>query len=292
MSLFFLKKAAPAIFILAMVAGALMFFQISRKSSSMQSIHRIAIEQFFKKIVIHDDFGYTLFGSKPVSITGYFDPIPSENWDMTRPNNIIKDGWAALKNYLPQGGLRNYLLEESNLYPDLKILTLINKRSFVETVDKHRHIFEKVLKREVTGKKLIEQLECDEGELFDLLDRHEGLYGIVLGYGVENAFLFQRRMDLNIYNPNPSFSLSKAVCGKGFKSLEEEMCFLKDLWVVCEEEKLCPVVLPVFLGIKDSEESRALIKQYREVRKELTQIIYSDHFIEKILLQLGCKVTH
>ena len=41
----------------------------------MESIDKndlVDIEVLFRKLVFEDDFGYTLFGGKPISIAGYF----------------------------------------------------------------------------------------------------------------------------------------------------------------------------------------------------------------------------
>ena len=247
------------------------------------------MELFFRKVIAQDGVGYTLFGDKPISLTGYFDPIPTENWQRTRGNTIVKLGWETWKRCYSQSAIRNYLFfeEPSDIDPALKIVTLVNKRAFIDTVNAHREIFEQILGGKVTGQELLAKLENHETGLFDLLQYHEGLYGILLGYGKKNAFLFQRRMDLNIYNPHPKFLLSSGICRKEYDSLEEEISFLKDdLQVVAQNDLLSPIDLPIFLGIRKSEESIALINQYHVIRKQLNHIFYQKEFLKRVFEQL------
>jgi hypothetical protein len=250
---------------------------------------RSVMEQFFRKVIAQDGVGYTLFGDKPISLTGYFDPVPTENWQRTRGNTIVKSGWETWKRCYSQFAIKNYLFfeEPSDIEPDLKIVTLVNKQAFIDTVNAHREIFEQVLGGKVTGQELLAKLENHETDLFNLLQCHEGLYGILLGYGKKNAFLFQRRMDLNIYNPHPQFSLSSGVCGKEYCSLQEEISFLRDdLQVVAQNDLLSPIDLPIFLGVRESEESVALINQYHAVRKQLNTIFHQKEFLKQVFEQL------
>ncbi len=274
--------------ILLIAASTLCFFSCKFSRAPVAACDQEAIESFFRRVFVRDGFGYTFFGNKPASCIGYFDPIPIDNWDRTQANNIIKEGWESWKHRLQKIKIRDYLFIEeiSETDPSLKVITCVNKRAFVKTVDTYRELFERVLQREITGIQLLKELEDHREGLFDVVHHHEGLYGILLGYGKENAFLFQRRMNLNIYNPCPTFSLCE-IHGKEASSLEEETHFLKNLDTVAEDTPLSPISLPVFIGIKESDESQRLIQHYRSVRKELTQVLYSDNFMDKIVHQLS-----
>lgn len=288
------RKSAVVVSFLVIMIGLLFFIWPSRINHPLLVLlasknDRVALEVFFRRIVSKVDFGYTIFGSKPVSITGYFDPLPAENILVDKgENGIIRDGWEVWKRFRFLFPMKDYLFleEASDVVSTLTEIILVNKLAFTETVNANLDLFRKVLRKEVSAEKMLAELEKGQTRLCDLLGRHEGLLGIVLGYGRENALLYQRRMELNIHNPWPQFSLSKITPKKGHQTLEEEIAFLRDLDVVEEHHMLRPIELPAFFGIKESTESKELIEQYRATEAKILQFYYSKDFLKHTLTRL------
>ncbi len=251
---------------------------------------RDVLEAFFRRIVSKVDFGYTIFGNKPVSVTGFFDPLPAENILINKGRNAItREGWTVWKRFRFLFPMKHYLFleETSDFVPTLREIILVNKLEFIKTVNANLDLFKKILGRGVSAEKLLIELERGHISLYKLLGSHDGLYGILLGYGRENALLYQRRMELNIHNPWPQFSLSKITPSEKYQSLKEEIDVLRDLDVVEEHHVLRPIELPAFLGVRESAESKELIKQYRATEAQILQYYYSKDFLKHTLTRLS-----
>ncbi len=248
---------------------------------------REALELFFRELIYKEHFGFTLFGNKPISLTGYFDPLPTENYLQTHRNTILKNGWTTWKKYRSIFPTSNYLLIEE-AENELIVITIINKDALLKTIYEHLDLFQTVLGKTFTPEELLQKVGEPDASLFQLIHQHEGLYGIILGYGKTNAYLYHRRDELNIFNSQAAFSLPKSAPSIGFLSLDEEINFLNTKMVGIENNsKLSLIRLPQFVGLKDHPETIQLRKKYRNIRAQMMVRFLKKNILDITLEQLS-----
>jgi hypothetical protein len=111
--------------------------------------------------------------------------------------------------------------------------------------------------------------------LLDVLKKHEGLIGTLLGYGRENAWLFHRR-DLG-----ESIHLSRFVDLQG-KAASWLGFFGKQQIDVSEKN----LFLPTFIVDANSEETKQLKKNYLAIRKKILNVYSGKDFLVTTLALL------
>lgn len=151
------------------------------------------LEGLFYQLVNEDQFGYTLFGDKPVSIGSYFNVTPWENFiELGECNGIFWKKWATWEKYKNQFKIQNYLLlkETSPLVDEIFI---INKKSFIKMLNRHLDVFERILNKSINPKQFLRQIEEGKISFSDSIQNNEILLGICLGYGRQNAILYHLR---------------------------------------------------------------------------------------------------
>lgn len=175
-------------------------------SLSMSRKDRKSLEQLFYAM-LREDGAYTLLGSKPMHMFGFYQPFSTSKWEYflcsISPRNLrIYRGWKTWQKY-------QYLLEKSEFElwaeknpfwekmsvprnPAISIF-LINKTKTDEIISAHLSDFETILNRtDLTCNQLL--FEAKNRSFFnDILKGHEGLIGTLFGYGRDNAWLFEDR---------------------------------------------------------------------------------------------------
>ena len=191
---------------------------------------KAALEWFFQAHV--DSMPYVLFGSKPMAITEFLEPLSfstfsksydADNWllfffgSVSTWNLKTKKGWNTWKKYEPLLLSSNYIFLERKCNNWVNI-TLINKKAFLDAVAKNLGSFQSVLGRDTTPQMVLESCTACNDILTEALQGHNALFGILLGYEIHNAELFHRRLEIE--NPPP--------CTYSF-SLKNPLNLLKDL---------------------------------------------------------------
>lgn len=254
------------------------------------------IESFFKVLIYENHFGYTLFGDKPVSIAGYFTLEPSSNflWGRSRHSNL-GELWKNWENYQKALNIKEYIFlnEADGDLENLRVITLINKKAFLAKVRGHIDLFQTILGNNITPELLLERVSVPHASLFKILNYNEGLYGILLGYGKNNAFAFKRSLELAkmvdpVYRNFPlHFSPSFPRPSKGFSSLSEEYESLRcRLSPFTHQHKLSQVLLPQMVVLEDDDETANLRKKYREVHRKIVQTYSNSDFLDITLMRL------
>jgi hypothetical protein len=144
-----------------------------------------------------DQFCFTLFENKPVSLSGYFQKTPFEvvlYGDFSNDSFSKKwELWEKVKASLP---ITEFLFIKEPTFHNhpegYEFIFLINKRAFIETVNQNLCVFQEVLGNALTAEKLLKTIEQDNSFMVHL-KKSELLLGILLGYGEHNARLFEQR---------------------------------------------------------------------------------------------------
>lgn len=294
---------------------------------------QISNEQKYKlekcsKYLLKDMLGYVLFGNKPVYLAGFFDPLTSHHIIFS-PNiketvmtrimiDILEDanliGSNPNSNFIIQVQYKKFQ-DKKNTY---SYVLFINKKAFIETVNKNLLLFQYVLGPNVTAEKLLEKVASPNETLFSALNNDVTLVGIVLGYGSYNGCFgsYLSRIDKFLEHNNENLPLisRKIIFTKkyqdkskffqkynekfmrqnifpsfGYLSLKEEY---NDLVKRCIISKtLSDQTNPNFpyFGCELTEETDRIIKKYKETQKDLQKVLSSKNLLEKIFARFAGK---
>lgn len=193
------KNRAIVIFlILALFTGGLYQIYIVKQGPELSSEDRALFEKMWRVLYFRFNFGYTLLGSKPVSV-GEWDKMIFSGFRRGRPVEALyigqaKGRWEAFTKAYPS---RHYalLFNEFTLAGRVyEEVVFINKEAVRKSFELHRQLF-------------MDNLELDDDSpetitLKTLRSQNHELIGILLGFGIHNSKLFQRPYDLKSFYVN------------------------------------------------------------------------------------------
>lgn len=248
------------------------------------------MEALLQSMIFEQGFGYTLFGNKPVSLAGYslnpsFDTIFFSKRSSFFP---IVEAWSLLEKNVLCHLQGNYILlkqvDRKKNCSTFQII-IINKSSFLQTVNEHLDLFCKLLEKKIDPKELLDEVILNQKSLWDILKGNQALYGIILGYGEKNSLAFKRRWELGqVFSFNYQNSLSNPPFyppSKGFSSSEEEYRYFEEQhdFFDIRTSPLSPLVPPCFMIMKDIDiETKLLEKKYKKTFKQLIEIYAEGDF--------------
>ena len=248
--------------------------EINFAKESVQKLiqdERMILEKFFQILVKTDGLGYTLYGSKPICLSAYFDSVPLGNFFHGCNSNAIKRGWQVWKKYESYFPHPNYLIfavREIVSENITHLLYFINKPLLIQTLQTHHKLFVQELKRNFEPQDLLAEL-AEKRDLLAVLNHHEGLLGILLGYGVESSMNFQARD--KVWNHGVPLSYDEA----DFQST-----------LVNGFEPLCELMPITFSGNPHSPEVKALLAQNEKEIEYLRELYSQGKFLEITLSKL------
>lgn len=283
--------------------------------TAMPKKDRVKLEYFFRELLQEDYFGFVLLGQKPMAIGSTLTKVNPFTCLWEKPStrvgvancfipplnqrfmfyfheaissNRIKfnrayETWKKYEIFFP---MKRFSILYENLYRDgcknLSIV-LINKKTFTQIVNDHIDDFKKVLNREVNMEKLLKET--------DVLLNHDGLLGILLGYGRENALWF--------YQNNNLFSEKERA--EFYEKFHPKIAFTEELGSLWTEEELqnlskqrisngaihSPnldyVSLPTFRADFSSSETQALRENYLKTQQKIVEYYKDKDFLQTTL---------
>jgi len=220
-----------------------------------------------------DSFAYTLLGSKPISWACYIEPLPfiglahfCDSWK--KYHRTLRLGWKAWEKYRHLFPSTHFWKESSKRHPGWVSIVIANEECLNGVITAHKKDFLEVLNREVDGHQLLDTK--DRSLMDDILNGHQALIGIVLGYGRDNSWEFLERLKIN--------QPLGCVWGNGDKIREGGMTL---------EECLALESLPSFAGNPNSEESLALKREYLLTQQKVINYFQGKDFLEATLSLLA-----
>jgi hypothetical protein len=250
------------------------------------------LEELFHLMMYEDCFSYTLFGDKPVSLSGDFIVTPYKNiLSGLKAGGIFWKKWSVWKKHQEKFSINNYLFIEEPAYNKPKnraFIFFINKKAFLKIVNKKINIFNKILKNNLTATELLEKIKIEQ-QFMSVIQESEILLGILLGYGEHNAKLYDRRMKLKEFLSAPNIIEKSLSVSEGFSSIQEEYSFLNERLQSFENHAYSPLILPPihFAADLSLDETQRLKKKYRRLQGQISsQYAQHDNFLEFVLFQL------
>ncbi len=259
------------------------------------------LKYFFKKTMFHNLMAFSLFGDKPLSFRIYHKS-PILNFlcfyskypqILIQENRLFHQSLMTWKKYSHLFPSKNYLIQT---YPSPYLkgeyeIVVINKEAFSKTLISNYLVFKRVLENEFSEKEILSQFESGKGKDFNIIRTHEGLLGILLGYGTENALNFHKRAQTFSSNLEEVFPkeliLSNQKKEKASISKEELQKLNSKLFSFSNElPALTPLItLPHFAADPTRPETVQLKNQYTQERKNMRKRFKQGNVLEHFLLQ-------
>jgi hypothetical protein len=296
--------------------------RLSTKNHAQELLQKASFEQQWflanlcKELICESTMGYTLVGDKPISNTTLRGQIINRKYFFrTTALPLIRKYESMLRS-------TNFvLLLDKN--PTEIYLYLVNKKAFLNATRQNIHIFRSILGETTTPTGLLDTIISKKCTIETALKGSHVLFGILFGFGTENAMRFARRQQLEdseyqlgmppwkeprilssmkledwvLFHMNRKNCIEKigkpAIVQKisptpPFSSIQEELTGLdKSLSFSCDNEcppgHLLPIELPGFMGDPDSEETQKMFEKYKIQRTFLTKLIADENFLPKVL---------
>ncbi|QZA59187.1 hypothetical protein RHAB15C_0001072 [Candidatus Rhabdochlamydia porcellionis] len=268
---------------------AFCFFQ--KKYPSLKK-ETFLMEALLQSMIFEQDFGYTLFGNKPVSLAGYFLNPSFNTIFFSKRGSLfpIVEAWSLLEKNVLCHLQGNYILlkqvDHTKNCSTFQVI-IINKSSFLQTVTEHLDLFCELLEKKIDPKELLDEVILNQKSLWYILKGNQVLYGIILGYGKKNSLAFKRKWELGqVFNDNYQNLLSNPPFypkpSKGFSSSEDEYRYFEEQhdFFDIRTSPLSPLIPPCFMIMKDIDtETKLLAKKYKETFKQIIEIYAKGDFL-------------
>lgn len=260
-----------------------------------EDLNRIQVlfEHFFK----FNEFGFTLFGDKPLSFcNSIYEPIFTSSKEdnliwycerILKTNKNYKSEWLTWEKYRHLFPINKFIFT----YEDLGVV-LVNRDELKKIISDNEAKFFKILGNDFNLNNFIRSIEDGKG-LFHLLANNHELLGIVLGFGKQNSQLFQRREEiLEVLEPHqiPKNLQIKIDPSPPYLNIEDE---LKDLWsklaITNNYATFFPIVdqnRVIFVGNPSYLETQKLQIKYEIQGKKIKEILSKEDWLEQVLLRL------
>lgn len=293
---------------------------ISNKEDLISFLNQLSLEErqkledFFCFLIFRSHFGYTLYGSKPVSVEG-FCVIPDFRELLFTPETyILREGLEIWEKYRLRFPIKNYALfshvfKSEDDCQQVEIV-LINCKFFrIALSDLASVIADLDIFNLPENRKHILQSESFKREIAS---------GILFGYGLQNSLNFAfSSYFLDILSNGPSIpeklpdlfysiphelQLNIGLQAAMQKSTEEKVssdCFKKALEAYFEYQKkqqlfseysqdnpLNKIRLPVFMADFNLDETDQFARKYHREQKLIKKYFHENHSLECILIEL------
>ncbi|MBP9841425.1 MAG: hypothetical protein KBC64_03250 [Simkaniaceae bacterium] len=228
---------------------------------------RIHLEWFFRYLIGVDGWGYSLFGEKATSLSGYFQVEPLDNIMCWNYSSFIKRGWETYESLFPHP---HYIIGKEFYKENIISIYLINKKNAKISINKHKETFLNELHDFYSAESLLKKIE-EIHSLYASLDQHEGLLGIMLGFGPKSSLNYHKR----------HLVLERK------KNLHLKNLILKEVSYKTRETVPYVQLRSVsFMGDPSSSEAQSILKQNRQDRKTILKYYSQGNFLEITLQKL------
>ncbi len=293
----FRSKAVVITLLLLLLAGSSVPFFVREKVCNKGVLAQLSDDEkhclsiFLRMTLFYENFAYLLFGNKPVALTGCQKTESSFSWgsDFLSPLNLEeRKGLEVFKKMQPLFLSKNIIVNitEDNEYLYLK---MINKKNLLRTLRENIEDFKQVLGDETTVEQLFDRITAGKDHLYNILNGHQALFGILLGFGRSNSWLFHKKD--TIYKKLNAFTQPQKRDDSLQKILDEIQKNTTGFNDVSDERKYILknpqlLLLPGFMVDPNSLETRQLREMYEKDRQYMKSIFSKQNFVEATLTVL------
>lgn len=233
-----------------------------------------------QKLFAENSFAYTILGSKPISWETYQSPFPLSTWtrfynSFLEHNRTLRSGWKTWEKYQHLFPSAHLWAETPKCHPGLTSILIVNQDRLNDVINKNKRDFQNVLGREITdGFQLLTEAK-NRSLMNEVLEGHQGLIGIVLGYGRDNSWKFlegcKNRTSIGCVWEEEDDSIEESI---------ESNVNLNDYY-------LSHYSCPSFAGDPNSAESLILKSEYLSTKQRLIDYYKDKDFLEATLSLLA-----
>lgn len=287
------------------------------------------LEILFHHMMTGDYFACTLFGNKPMTFQEFYD----DPWKMPSPYMVcpyhyyyMDEGWETWAKYRSLFPSSNFIMAKVPSKVGYAFIILINRAAFKKVFEKNKDVFEHGLGPQITVDQLLHDFEEGNKTFSQVLNEHEGLIGLVLGYGREGslsvfrdtALRFQlMRNNLHPLTPHCEHEKLKSRGAQIAMKLKEKTLFRRgvkwhqliyfqtpdvddpyeelnknkekeEIFGPAWEERLVNILSPNFFSTKGSEELSRLREEYAATMQTARETFKAKSFLAGFLEQY-CK---
>lgn len=150
------------------------------------------MERFFQFFMRDYEFGYTLFGQKPLSIACVSNQLVESIEYLTFAKGW--EAWSRLQHLFPSD---HFVLKKDKCGEckenELFFISLINRATALKTISSNLPLFQEVW-GEHSPEDILETICHEERSIFDIKPPPQAAIGTLLGYGKGNALNFQKEI--------------------------------------------------------------------------------------------------
>lgn len=211
---------------------------IIQKLQSIPLEEKFFLEAFFRTLISTDNGSYVLFGDKPASFMVY-EENRSYDYSLSdfpcyidfSPSKRGFDVWEKYQHLFPSNA-HCIIKIESCFSKNMSAIFLIHKKRLLNILSKYFIDFQKKFPQYTSPNSLLQSMMVDSTILQQICNKHDLLLGIILGFGKENAALFERKMRIERFlypqkfhslKSNLNQLLFRLLPRPGFATLEEEL---------------------------------------------------------------------
>lgn len=263
------------------------FFRIDSAIQDIPIKEANKIKDLFEFLMQYHDFSYVIFGTKPMALADIcllMPEIPSSRQFNYHMKNIkMKEMLKTWYKYKNEFEFKNFILldKEEDLFTCL-VFVIIHKPNMLALLHSHEKIFKEILGDSFNPETFLEKIEKKEISLAKAINDHQGLLGIMLGYGVRNSQLFQERNEIGKEIKKIKFLLKKeSDLHNKIQEISSHMEIFSPL------EYSFPLMWPVsFCADFSDPETKDLKKKYSCERLQIGEIKKKLNFIDLALKRL------
>jgi hypothetical protein len=258
------------------IASFLYGINVSDELRKIPEVEQTQLKSLFYKILNQDHGAYTLFGDKPVSISGSVELTPWDNTIEGIPcGGLFWKEWSVWEKHKHLFNPKKYLFfkeQSNNKLVKNSFVFIVKKEEFIKTINKNKRIFEKILDREIVAENILKNIQENKITFLDSIKHNHILLGILLGYGKHNAGLFSRKYR-DDFETGISCDLKK-----------NNKIHLKP----CGDYHYSPLVIKSTHFVADLKhpETRKIQKNFCELRGKISAVYANGDFLEITLRQL------
>lgn len=221
----------------------LLFFSkkqnITRKLQSLSVDEKFFLEAFFRNLISTDNGSYVLFGDKPASLMIYrewqsYDLTPISRFPSRTDFSPQRKGFELWQKYQHLFPSKTYafIKIESCFSDHMAAVFLIHKERLLNVLSQNLIDFQRAFPQFKSSEYLLNAILNDPSILRQICYKHDLLLGIILGFGKDNAALFERKKEINAFlSPHHFYSngscfekpFLRPIPRPGFATLEEEL---------------------------------------------------------------------
>ena len=292
---FFPSHLKKKVAVLCILCFSVFLWQYSQlRSTSISYLDRYGKEQILtlpvrdKKrlysmmriLFAENQFLYTLLGSKPVSWEFYhsLQPLQLSIFDGPWESHCraMDLGWKTWLKYCHLFPLSCLRAEKSKEYPGGISILMINEQNFINVVNQYQQDFQNVLNLEIVDGATMLKNITHHSLMEEVLQSHQALIGMVLGFGKENSWAFLKSCETMI-------PVGDVWGDHDWQTEAMKKCH----YPMTTEELLAIISCPSFAGYPNSEESLRLKKEYLETRQRVLEYYKNKDFLEASLSLLA-----